>query len=279
MALRRYCASYTAKPRRVASIKPAAPCNLDGLSVLVTRPVHQADKLCALIEAAHGRPIRFPALEILGPADKVAARDALAAARRCDLLIFVSTNAVDYAYPLLPDQLPADVGIAAIGQATAQALDRLGLAPTLVPERMDSEGLLALPGLQNIQGRSVLVLRGNGGREHLADTLRERGAEVVQVEVYRRQTPQRKAAAANLVQNWEQLVDVVLASSNAILDNLFVMLGETGVSKLTVTPLVAVSQRMAAHAVERGCGIVHVANSARDEDVLVALCELSQDVA
>jgi hypothetical protein len=36
---------------------------------------------------------------------------------------------------------------------------------------------------------------------------------------------------------------------------------------------------MVAHAVEHGCGVVHVANSARDEDVLVALCELSQDVA
>ena len=84
-------------------------------------------------------------------------------------MIFVSTNAVDYAYPLLPDQLPADVGIAAIGQATAQALDRVGLTPTLVPERMDSEGLLALPGLQDIQGRRVLILRGNGGRELLAE--------------------------------------------------------------------------------------------------------------
>ncbi|MGB5466484.1 MAG: uroporphyrinogen-III synthase [Sedimenticolaceae bacterium] len=263
----------------MASIRPAAPRNLDGLSVLVTRPVHQADKLCALIEAAHGRPIRFPALEILGPADKVATRAALAAARWCDLLIFVSTNAVDYAFPLMPDQLPVDVGIAAVGGATAQALDKVGLAPTLVPERMDSEGLLALPGLQHVQGKSVLILRGNGGREHLADALLERGAEVVQVEVYRRQTPKRKAAAANLVQNWEQLVDVVSASSNAILDNLFAMLGETGASLLRRTPLVVVSQRMAAHAVECGCEIVHVANSARDEDVLVALCALSQDIA
>ena len=279
MALRRYCANCMAKTRRVASIRPAAPCNLDGLSVLVTRPVHQADKLCALIEAAHGRPIRFPALEILGPVDKVAARDALTAARWCDLLIFVSTNAVDYAFPLMPDQLPVDVGIAAVGQATAQALHRVGLAPTLVPERMDSEGLLALPGLQDMHGKSVLILRGNGGREHLADTLRERGAKVAQVEVYRRQTPQRNAAAANLVRNWAQLVDVVLASSNAILDNLFAMLGETGASQLRRTPLVAVSQRMAAHAEERGCEIVHVADSARDEDVMVALCELSQDAA
>ena len=113
MAPRKYCVNFTAKPRRVASIKPAAPCNLGGLSVLVTRPMHQADKLCALIEAAHGRPIRFPALEIVGPVDKTTTRDALLAARRCDLLIFVSTNAVDYAYPLLPDQLPADVGIRA----------------------------------------------------------------------------------------------------------------------------------------------------------------------
>lgn len=255
------------------------PCDLGGLSVLVTRPSHQSDVLCELIQTARGRPVRFPALEIRGPADKHAARDELSGATGAALLIFVSANAVQYAFPLLPDQLPLDIDIAAVGGATAQALRAAGLDPTLVPERMDSEGLLALPALQAVQGKSIYILRGSGGRELIFETLRARGADVHQVDVYRRQIPARPAGVASLLQNWSRLVQVVTASSNAILDNLFTLLGDQGAPLLRGTPLVVVSQRMAEHAVERGCEIVHVANSARDVDVLATLCEVSEDVA
>lgn len=255
------------------------PCDLAGLSVLVTRPAHQADFLCDLIEAARGRPVRFPTLEILGPADKHAARRALAEAIDADLLIFVSANAVQYAYPLLPTQLPFDLDVAAVGNATARALAKAGLEPTLRPERMDSEGLLALPQLQAVEGKRVFVLRGNGGRELMSDTLRERGAEIRPVEVYRRQLPQRRAAAVNLVRNWPALVQVVVATSNAVLENLFTLLGDDGVKLLRMTPLVVISQRMAKHAVELGCGIIYVADSALDSDVLAALCRVNEDVA
>jgi len=259
--------------------KTKSPCDLAGLSVLVTRPAQQSEGLCELIQAARGRPVRFPALEIRGPADKHAARVALAGASRADVLIFVSANAVQYAFPLLPEQLPLNVEIAAVGGATAQALRQAGLDPTLVPERMDSEGLLALPQLRNVHGRSVYILRGDGGRELLFDTLRERGAEVHQVEVYRRQIPRHPAGIANLLRNWSQLVQVVTVSSNAVLDNLFTLLGEEGAALLRSTPLVVVSQRVASHAVELGCEAVYVANSARDADVLATLCEVEAGLA
>ncbi|MGB5641316.1 MAG: uroporphyrinogen-III synthase, partial [Sedimenticolaceae bacterium] len=102
--------------------KQPPTCNLAGLSVLVTRPEHQSEGLCDLIQSAHGRPVRFPALEILGPTDKKAARTQLEGIKRADLLIFVSANAVQYAFPLLPEQLPFDIDIAAVGRATAAAL-------------------------------------------------------------------------------------------------------------------------------------------------------------
>jgi uroporphyrinogen-III synthase len=252
------------------------PCHLGGLSVLVTRPEHQAEGLCDLIQAAHGRPIRFPTLVIRGPADKQAARAGLLAASKADLLIFVSANAVQYAFPLLPDQLPLDIAIAAVGQATARALSDAGLDPTLVPERMDSEGLLALPELNAVAGKSVVILRGNGGRELLAETLRDRGARVTQVEVYRRELPQRSAGARNLVDGWNRLVDVAIATSSAIFDNLVELLGEQGLARLRHTPLVVVSQRTAEHALANGCEVVFVAASASDSDLLGALCEVEE---
>lgn len=255
------------------------PCHLGGLSVLVTRPAHQAESLCERISDAHGRPIRFPTLEILGPADKAAARNALTSVRDADLLVFVSANAVQYAFPLLPEEIPVDLGIAAIGQATARKLDDVGLPPTLTPERMDSEGLLALPTLQRMTGQRVIVLRGNGGRELIAETLRDRGAEVRQIEVYRRRRPQRSTAARNLTRSWDQLVDVVIATSNAILDNLFELIGDAGAERLRRTPLIVVSQRMAEHASARRCEAVYVAASAQDGDLVETLCEVNEDVA
>lgn len=254
------------------------PCNLAGLSVLVTRPERQSESLCELIQAAHGRPIRFPAIEILGPADKHAARAELRGASRADVLIFVSANAANYAFPLLPEQLPLDIDIAAVGGATARALTGNGLEPTLVPQRMDSEGLLALPALQDVAGKSIYILRGNGGREFLSQTLRERGAQVHQVEVYRRELPQRRAAAANLVRGWEHLVQVVVATSNAIVDNLYTLLGDEGAGHLRATPMVVVSQRMAEYVIGLGCEQVHVANSATDADLLVCLCEIEESL-
>ena len=254
-----------------------APCNLGGLNVLVTRPAGQAADFAEKISNAHGRPVSFPALEILGPEDKHAARAQLTSLTSVDMLIFVSANAVRYAFPLMPDNIPLDLQIAAVGAATARTLDEMGLEPTLVPERMDSEGLLALPQLQAVDGRRILIVRGNGGRETLRDTLEARGARVGYVEVYRRQLPRRNPA--NLIRNWGQLVDVVTATSVQILDNLFTMLGEEGIDLLQKTPLVVASRRIAEHAAGRGCEQILVADSALDGDMLQTLCSFAGDGA
>lgn len=252
------------------------PCDLAGLSVLVTRPTEQATSLSELIQAARGRPIGFPALEIRGPRDVPTARHELGLAARSDFLIFVSANAVRYAFGMLPDTLPARLRIAAVGQATAHALSKAGLDADLVPAQMDSEGLLALPALAQVAGRRILIVRGDGGREVLADTLRARGAEVHYAEVYRRQLPQRNPS--NLIRHWDDMVDVVTVTSNQLLDNLFTLLGEEGGAMLRRTPLVVISQRMAEHALAHGCEQVHVAASAQDEAIIATLCEVNQDV-
>jgi uroporphyrinogen-III synthase len=249
------------------------PCHLQGLGVLVTRPAAQAERLGEAIEAAHGRPILFPCVEIAGPADPAAVQAQLQRAGDCQLLLFVSANAVDYAFALLPDTLPASQQIAAIGDATAARLAHYGLDATLVPQRFDSEGLLALPELADMSGQRVLILRGNGGRELLADTLRARGATVDYAEVYQRLLPQR--SATNLVAGWERWIDAVTVTSAEILDNLITLLGEAGTTKLQQTPLVVVSERLAEHARQCGCRKLYLAANAGDDAVLRALCELA----
>ena len=248
-------------------------CHLHGLGVLVTRPREQSDALCERIEASHGRPVRFPVLEILPPADPGAARRVLAEAQRADLLVFVSANAVHHAYPLLPEVLPAGLDIAAVGRATAGALAEVGLEPTLVPGgRFDSEGLLALPGLQEMEGRRVIIVRGEGGREKLRQVLESRGAQVQYAEVYRRQCVQR--SAANLVASWEQLAQAVTVTSVEILECLWQLLGEAGQELLRQTPLVVLSERIAARARALGCARVLVTEQAGERAILQCLCEL-----
>jgi uroporphyrinogen-III synthase len=242
---------------------------LDGAGVLVTRPAHQAERLCALVEARGGRAIRFPALEIRDPRDPAAAHDLLRAANAFDLLLFVSANAVERAVPHLPRPLRPALG--GVGEGTARALRAHGLEPALIPTTSaDSEGLLALPELQAMRGQRVLIVRGEGGRALLGDGLRARGAEVHYAEVYRRALP--AVDPAPLLAAWPRRVQVVVASSREILDNLVVLLGEAGRPLLAQTPLVVVNERTAAHARALGLRRVTVAGGPGDEALVAAAC-------
>jgi uroporphyrinogen-III synthase len=243
---------------------------LRGAGVLVTRPAHQADCLCALVEAHGGHPIRFPAMEIVDPTDPAAAEALLRAADDFDVLLFVSANAVERAAPKLPRPLRAALG--GVGEGTARALRAQGLTPTILPvASADSEGLLALPALRAVRGKRVLIVRGEGGRALLGDELAARGAQVRYAEVYRRALP--TVDAAPLVAAWPRQVQVVVTTSREILDNLVDLLGAAGRARLGETPLVVVNERMAAHA--RGLGIrrVIVATGAGDEALVRAACD------
>jgi uroporphyrinogen-III synthase len=244
-------------------------CRLSGAGVLVTRPVHQAARLCALVEAHGGRPVRFPALEIHDPLDPGAAEDLLRAANAFDVVLFVSANAVERAAPHLPRPLRPALG--GVGDGTARALRAHGLDPTILPTTSaDSEGLLALPALQAVRGRRILIVRGAGGRPLLGDGLRARGAEVHYAEVYRRVLPEIDVAP--LIAGWRQEVRVVVATSREVLDNLVTLLGAAGRPLLEETPLVVVNERMAAHARTLGIRRVILATGPGDEALVRAAC-------
>jgi uroporphyrinogen-III synthase len=252
-------------------------CDLAGLGVLVTRPAHQADALCDLVTAHGGRPIPFPAIEIHGPRDSGQVKAQLQDISGYDLAIFISPNAVRYGLALVPDRkIPDGLKVAAVGRGTARALRDQGVRVDLFPrERFDSEALLVFPALQAVAGRRILIFRGNGGRRLLGDTLRERGAEVVYAEVYRRELPQ--VDASTLVACWPEDVQVVIATSNEILDNLFTLLGPAGKELLQGTLLVVVSGRMLSHAKEIGCRKPLQAPRADNESLLQTLCRWLED--
>jgi len=210
---------------------------LQGRAVLVTRPFHQAENLARLISEAEGEAVRFPALAIGPPTDPARVKDLLLGLQTFDLAVFVSGNAVDHGLALLARTWPPAVTVAAVGEGSAAALRRHGIATAIVPSgSADSESLLAAPQLKNLHGRRVLILRGEGGRELLAEQLRLRGADVTYAECYRRVRPCADPGA--IISRWERgALHAVTAMSGETLDNLQLMLGSRGQQLLRTTPL------------------------------------------
>ncbi len=190
--------------------------------ILVTRPAHQAHHLRTLIAANDGIPILFPVLDIQPLANTRLPRCSL---ESYDVAIFISANAVRYGLPILLAQnaLPAHLQLAAVGQATAKAMIALEQSPQLVPtQQFNSEGLLALAELQHMQDKRVLIFRGEGGRELLAQTLRARGAQVDYVNVYRRCLPIINKSAHSWLATGA--IDSIVISSAESLHNLLQLL-------------------------------------------------------
>ena len=248
---------------------------LDGVGVLITRPQQQADRLCRLIEGAGGKAIRLPLLAI-EPVIADPATSPLGRLHEWDWLVFVSTNAVDYGVEII-EALPRQESwpkIAAIGKATAEALEKRGIAVDLAPNRQfNSESLLALPEFEEITGQRFLIVRGAGGRETLADTLRARGAIVAYAEVYRRSMP--PVNLADLIDRWQAgEIGVVTLTSGEALGNLARLLGDTHARWLRDTPLVVIGSRIEQMARELGCLQVRAAE-AEDEALLEAVIAIA----
>jgi uroporphyrinogen-III synthase len=193
---------------------------LAGFGIAITRPAEQARVLSDLIAANGGLAIPFPLLAISPLCDDSAFNQALAGIPDCDWAIFISSNAVQQGMPRVLARfspLPPNLRFAAIGPATAEELGRYGIIQVLIPDgRYDSESLLALPEMHDMQHRRVMIFRGAGGRELLADALRERGAAVAFAECYRRVNPQRDTG--DLPRLWQngQLHALVVTSSEAL---------------------------------------------------------------
>ncbi|MBI2306852.1 MAG: uroporphyrinogen-III synthase [Rhodocyclales bacterium] len=248
---------------------------LAGRTIVVTRPRAQADALAAAIRAAGGEPFIFPLLEI-GPApDPAPLADAVARLGDYVLAVFISPNAVDYSLPaiLAHGPWPAGLTSAAVGQGTVRALAALGVGGTVAPsERFDSEELLELPELQadRVAGRRVAIFRGDGGRELLADTLRERGASVDCIPCYTRSAP--ADGAGPLLARWQHGgIDAFTVSSSEGLRHLVDMLDADGRRRLAATPLFVPHARIAESAAALGLGCV-VLTGAADAGIIDGLC-------
>ncbi|MCI0409846.1 MAG: uroporphyrinogen-III synthase, partial [Acidobacteria bacterium] len=100
------------------------PPPLQGIGVLVTRPAHQAESLCRLIEAEGGQPIRWPVIAIEAPEDPSRAAQVIDRLSEFQIAIFISANAVHYGIKLVRErgQSLDSLTVVAVGRSTAASL-------------------------------------------------------------------------------------------------------------------------------------------------------------
>jgi len=225
---------------------------LAGVTVAVTRPAKQAGPLCQLIEVKGGKAITFPSLEILeiqqSKLEQV--NSILKRLHLFDMAIFISVNAVEGAAQLIGDTLPAKLKLAAVGNSSRKAVEQQWQQAVLCPNSgANSEALLAMTELQQIKGRHILIFRGQGGRELLAQTLSQRGAKVEYAEVYRRGRPAGDLAT---LLNQSPAIDLITATSNESLQNLYDMANDEQRNWLLSRQLIVISDRTAQLAQQLG---------------------------
>lgn len=246
---------------------------LAGKRVVVTRPQAQAEGLVRLIREAGGEALRIPAIEIRDLADPRAFDAVAGRLESFDLAIFVSRNAVRKALDMLRTRRgekpwPTRLAVAAVGQGSREELEARGFAQVIAPaSQSDSEALLALPGLAAMQGKRVVIFRGDGGRQMLGDALAARGASVEYAPCYRRVRPDAGEALRGA---WAGGVDAVTLSSAEGLANFVEMLGDGAAARLSAMPLFVPHFRVADEAARRGWGRPIVAGP-RDSEMVAAL--------
>jgi uroporphyrinogen-III synthase len=252
---------------------------MNGVHVLVTRPQQQSGALCAMIEGAGGTALSRPVLEIEAAPDGAAAL----AGQRSGIVIFISRNAVQYAFALHP-ALGADLGAAravviAAGAATRAALRERGFTDVFAPATGGgSEAVLALAQLQTprVKDENVLIVRGVGGRELLREELDRRGAAVRYAEVYRRKRPAPDPDA--WTQMWrEDRPAIIVITSVQGLHNLVELTPAACRPALLDTPLAAISARVCDAAAAHGFRRIGVAQSESDAALFETMKEIVRE--
>jgi uroporphyrinogen-III synthase len=245
-----------------------------GWRLLLTRP---AEDCAALAQTLAGQGVFgscLPLLDIvaLPVSDKI--RQAIAQLLSCSAVIVVSKPAARIALDLLGGSPALTMPWFSVGAATAQILRDHGLDVSFPADGDDSEALLQLPRLRAAIGQpgaQVLILRGEGGRELLAERLRERGASVEYLELYRRDLPAYAPKELTRRIEAERLNGLVVSSGQGF-EHLRQMAGDAW-STIAPLPLFVPSPRVADLARAAGAQTVVDCRGASAAALLTALRE------
>ncbi|GLS82241.1 uroporphyrinogen-III synthase [Paraferrimonas haliotis] len=242
-------------------------------SLLLTRPKGRNHSLQQQLASMGVRTSVAPMLEIQANPDSRQYTPAQLA-NWADKIIFISTNAVEFAKDLLQIIGRTQVQCLAVGLATQAKLSEYGILAETAPEHLQqTEGLLDLSSLQDVAEQRIVIVRGNGGRETLAQELQQRGAEVRYWQVYQRGVPE--CDINSLCQHWrQQQIDTIVITSGEALQNLRSQVQNNDWQWLAQLHFIVPSERVMDMA--QGMGIQSVVNAqgANDKAVIEAVKQL-----
>lgn len=234
---------------------------LRGLRILNTRPAAQAAPLSNALRMLGAEVLELPLLQVQPFPLAAEGRRWVMDLDRYDQVFFVSANAarlgldaIGEFWPQWPHRLP----VIGVGRATAKVLDDAGLS-VVHPEQEDSDGVLALRQLASVTGQRILIVRGEEGRERIAEVLRARGARVDVLVLYRLVLPE------DAVRQFAALppVDWVVVTSPVAWRHWCALAGPAA----TTPGVVVVSERMRDDVLAAGCQHVRLAAGAGAEAI------------
>ncbi|ANE75197.1 uroporphyrinogen-III synthase [Dickeya solani] len=245
------------------------------MTILVTRPSPAGEQLVARLRMAGLQAYHSPLIEFFPGSELPQLPAMLQALRPGDLVFALSQQVVEYADPALSRAgtgWPKALTYFAVGRSTGLALHTVsGLLVHYPPERATSETLLQSPALQQVAGKQALLLRGNGGRELLGDTLQQRGAQVRYCECYQRNPVVYDGAEQ--CQRWQHLgIDTLVITSGEMLQQFYTLVPDYyRTAWLLGCRVVVVSERLADMARELGWRDIRIADNADNDALMRAL--------
>ena len=229
--------------------------------ILITRPEGKGAALAQELEQAGYQASLFPVLKIsyLTPSTTE-----LSPLINADKIIFISQDAVTALAQLKPT-INTKAQFYAVGQQTADTIYALFGVRAAVPKQYDSEGLLALNSLAEVDGSNIVLVKGQAGRPDIAKTLKARGAFLNNCVVYKRE--QISAEKTNWTDHWQSLkVQGIVITSNAAVDAIFNNLTEQQLQWLQQCRFYVASERIAAYLQQQqvSSANIHIAAGASD---------------
>lgn len=245
------------------------------MTILVTRPSPAGELLVSRLQALGKAAYHAPLIDFAPGQGLAQLSTQFMALREDDLVFILSKSAVSYADAHLRQHdasWPKHLNYYAIGRSSGLAFHTVSqLSVSYPPDETTSEALLALPALQQLSGRKALLLRGNGGRELLATTLRDRGVEVIYCECYQRH--EIYYAGDEQSAHWQRSgISTLIVTSGEMLQQLYHLVpDDCRHSWLLRCRLVVVSPRLAELAGQLGWHNVVTAESADNDALLHAV--------
>ncbi len=236
--------------------------------ILITRPEGKGAALAQQLEQAGYQASLFPVLKIthLTPSSTE-----LSPLLNADKIIFISQDAVSALSQLKPD-INTKAQFYAVGQQTADIIYEQFGVRAAVPKQYDSEGLLALKSLAEVDGSNIVLVKGQGGRPELAKTLKERGAFLNNCIVYKREPTE--SITPNWPDHWKsQNVHGIVITSNAAVDAIFKSLTAHQLQWLQQCRFYVASERIAAYLKlqQVSSANIHIAAGASDNAMFTCI--------